>query len=120
MECNDNYEEKCSPFHEVGTVLVLDSKHLFVHLLRFMPINPPNWARLAFQKPHLHGHPSSEHSRHGEITSVSEVQRGVKNKNLVQNPHLGSHAAIMFLASNICWVSSGTVRALLIRLFGKA
>merc|ERR1719189_1860409 len=27
-------------------------------------------------------------------------------------PCLGSHAAIMFLASNICWVSSGTVRAL--------
>merc|ERR1719382_1494743 len=26
-------------------------------------------------------------------------------------PCLGSHAAIMFLASNICWVSSGTVRA---------
>merc|ERR1719370_2261135 len=41
------------PFHEVGTVLVLDSKHLFVHL--------------------LHGHPSSEHSRHGEITSVPGV-----------------------------------------------
>ena len=27
-------------------------------------------------------------------------------------PCLGSQAAIMFLASNICWVSSGTVRAL--------
>merc|ERR1719431_2572048 len=27
-------------------------------------------------------------------------------------PCLGSHAAIMFLASNICWVSSGTVTAL--------
>ena len=26
--------------------------------------------------------------------------------------YLGSQAAIMFLASNICWVSSGTVRAL--------
>ena len=26
-------------------------------------------------------------------------------------PCLGSQAAIMFLASNICWVSSGTVRA---------
>merc|ERR1719164_137787 len=26
-------------------------------------------------------------------------------------PWRGSHAAIMFLASNICWVSSGTVRA---------
>jgi len=27
-------------------------------------------------------------------------------------PCLGSEAHIMFLASNICWVSSGTVRAL--------
>merc|ERR1719318_2471772 len=27
-------------------------------------------------------------------------------------PCLGSQAAIMFLASNICWVSSGTVRYL--------
>merc|ERR1712066_897237 len=44
------------PFHEVRTVLVLDSKHLFVHF--------------------LHGHPSSEHSRHGEITSVPGITSG--------------------------------------------
>ena len=30
--------------------------------------------------------------------------------------YLGSQAAIMFLASNICWVSSGTVRALGVRV----
>merc|ERR1712066_495549 len=41
------------PFHEVRTVLVLDSQHLLVHL--------------------LHGHPSSEHSRHSKITSVPRV-----------------------------------------------
>ena len=75
------YGTQCSPFHEVRTVLVLDSKHLFVHFLRFMmPISPPNGTKLTPQGPHLHGHPSSEHSRHGEITSMPEVQRGLTNK----------------------------------------
>merc|ERR1719281_140348 len=41
------------------------------------------------------GHSTSEHGGGGEISSVTWV---------------GGH--IMFLASNICWVNSGTVRAL--------
>ena len=33
---------------------------------------------------------------------------------------LGSHAAIIFLESNICWVSSGTVSALLVKIQSTA
>ena len=36
------------PLHEVGRVLVLDIEHLLIHL--------------------LHGHPSSEHGGHGQVT----------------------------------------------------
>ena len=35
---------------------------------------------------------------------------------MLNYPYLGSHAAIIFLESNICWVSSGTVSALLVTI----
>merc|ERR1712061_732265 len=42
-----------NPFHEVGTVLILNSKHLLIHL--------------------FHRHPSSEYSGHRQITSMSGI-----------------------------------------------
>ena len=43
---------------------------------------------------------------------LSDIQLHCNIKNIFRVDYLGSQAAIMFLASNICWVSSGTVRAL--------
>ena len=42
----------------------------------------------------------------------SDIQLQCNKNNTFRVDYLGSQAAIMFLASNICWVSSGTVRAL--------
>ena len=50
---NSNLDVVWDPFHKVGGVLVLDVQHLLVHL--------------------LHGHPSSEHGSHGEVTPMSWI-----------------------------------------------
>ena len=79
------------PLDEVAAVLVLDAKHLLVDF--------------------LHGHSASENSSHRQISVGKEFKESQRGNNAYL-PCLGSQAAIIFLASNICWVSSGTVKAL--------
>ena len=61
----------------------------------------------------LHGHSAAEDGGNSQISAVpAENKRNISLDNGFIATYLGSQAAIMFLASNICWVSSGTVRAL--------
>jgi len=86
------------PLDEIRRVLVLDRQHLVVNF--------------------LHRHSSSEHRSNSQVSKKClDEKSSFLNKLktywfwIIYRPCLGSHAAIIFLASNICCVSSGTVSA---------
>ena len=132
------YDKESSPFHKVGAILVLDAQHLFVHLLNKViddqhqtllhnrkkgdsarlvdtNISTRNRAQSTAIHTNLHWHSAAEYCCNGQISSMpirGGQQLYDKSSNFILNSYLGSQAAIIFLASNICWVNSGTERAL--------
>ena len=61
----------------------------------------------------LHRHSAAEDGGNSQISAMpAENKRNIFLDNGFTATYLGSQAAIMFLASNICCVNSGTERAL--------